>query len=127
MTHPTPEEFYRQRDGRTDLASPNTAYQRVPTALIADPTWATTPQGQVAILTAANILSRWCRTVTLDIPPATLTGSLEGRASNLRELVRETMRAADPFGEFEPGRANREVLALHLGLKGPKRSNTYHV
>ena len=126
MMNLTPEAFYRQRDGRTDLASPNTAYQRVPTALIADPTWATTPQGQVAILTAANILSRWCRTVTLDIPPAPLVEPLKGRARNLVELVLETMRDADPFGTFTPGTANGDALALHLGLNGPCQSNTYH-
>lgn len=126
MTSMTAAEFYEQRDGRTNLASPNSSYQRIPAALIVDPDWAATVPGQIAVLVSSNILARWCRTVTVAAPRTPLVGPLAGRGNDLLDLVLETMRQADPYGTFMAGYPPPERPSLFLGPEGPRNDRIFH-
>ena len=70
------------------------------------------------LLVAANLLSRWCRTVTISAPRVVVHPSLGFRDQPLDELVLNRMLDADPFGDFRL--TNRECasggIELEIGL-----------
>ena len=122
----TAEEFYAQRDDRTTRVAGVTDYQGRTVTLSIDPQWAATYPGQVAFLTAANILARWCRRVNLVAPAVRLVPLLSTPQADLLHRALEEMRAADPFGVFVTGGQAETDYHLHLGPDGPQGEKTWH-
>jgi hypothetical protein len=120
------ENFYFERDGRTDLVSISSDYQEVGVHLAIDPEWAKTYSGQVALVVAGNLLSRWCRDVIVHVPDVALEKQLRRGEGRLIELVLNSMRSADPYGRFELGEAEHSRLKLYLGPNGPSESGWSH-
>ena len=97
----TSEEFYRLRDDRTNRCRGAHRYQRVTCGLRMAPELAATYRGQVLALTAANLMSRWCRRLALAVPDAPLHPLLRVRGCRtLRGRIWVEVHGADPFGDF---------------------------
>ena len=103
----TANEFYALRDDRTNRCVPTRDYQRVHCAVSLSPQAASTVVGQTMLMVAANLLSRWCRRVTIALPDRSAQASLESGTGTLGDIVLGQMRDADPFGEF---RVTRDEL-----------------
>ncbi|MBK79594.1 MAG: hypothetical protein CMQ43_01570 [Gammaproteobacteria bacterium] len=74
--------------------------------------------GQVALLTAANLFARMTPAVALDIPAVRIAPPLPWAGQELRAFTIEMMLRADPYGKFE-SRAQRDGDCLvHLGPSG---------
>lgn len=74
--------------------------------------------GQVAVLTAANLLGRMSRRVVLDIPAIEMVAPLPWAGTALRVFALAQMRAADPRGEYRAREAEEGDYILHLGASG---------
>ncbi len=102
------EQFYTQRDDRTNRCSGVVrAYQNTSCAVRLSPEAARTLPGQVMFVVAANLLSRWCREVTLVLQPVATDPSLGFGTGDLGEIVLSQMRDADPSAHF----ASRSMLS----------------
>ena len=95
-------EFYALRDDRTNRCTPLRSYQDATCILYLSSSFAETRAAQVTFLAAANLLSRWCRHVTLVAPHATLDSAPGSRSDNVVEAALKQMKDADPFGSFMP-------------------------
>lgn len=97
------EEFYIQRDHRTQLEIESFhKYVHTPIEIHVGEEWASSPTIQQIALTAANLTSRWARRITVFVPHVRLYGSLDFMGDKWlgARLARE-MNEADPFGAFE--------------------------
>jgi hypothetical protein len=117
----TAADFYRLRDDRTNRCPDARDYQTVSVAVTADQDLVATRQGQVMLMVACNLLSRWCRRVILDIPNAALHPSFGFGPGYLGDFVLGQMRDADPFGSFgiDAGRIGAADLLLSIGIGAP--------
>lgn len=118
MTASNADEFYRWRNDRTDRIAENQDYQRIHVRLVAAPATTKTYAGQVQLLLAANMLSRWCRTLEFgftDVPLLLQLQLLPGMT--LHQRIAAETQAADPFGNFvfRPNRSNRVQYTLKIG------------
>ncbi len=124
MTGPlTAEEFYAQRDDRTNRLTESRDYHRLRICLVAGPQVVNRLSGQVQVLLAANQLARWCRHIELVFPDAPLASALKiAPFSTLHERVIAEMREADPFGAFtfveQPSRDIDYVLLVGRDANG---------
>jgi hypothetical protein len=115
----TAEEFYALRDDRTNRCAGASDYQNANCAVIVPATAASCALTQTTLIVAANVLSRWCRRVTLALPEVIVHPSLGFGDRPLGELVLAVMRDADPFGEFHvtgdaPAAGD---IKLHIGAE----------
>ena len=115
-------EFYALRDDRTNRCIGAKCYQDSSCVLYLSSTVAETRAAQVTFLVGANLLSRWCRRVTLVAPRTVLHPAL-GSRSNVLEAALNQMRDADPFGSYQaqesPPRFQHDV-ALCVGDEVPE-------
>ncbi|MCX6543516.1 MAG: ThiF family adenylyltransferase [Acidobacteria bacterium] len=110
------EEFYALRDDRTNRCSGSRSYQRTSCAVCVSEATAATPAGQVMVLAAANLLSRWCRRVTIVLPPTSVHPLLRLGIADLGELILAQMRDADPFGDFVIKADGAIAVEIALGI-----------
>src|SRR6266516_4320496 len=114
------DEFYALRDDRTNRCVATYDYQRISCAVIVSPGVASTVCGQTMLLASANLLSRWCRQVTIALPATEAHPLLRMGRGDLGELVLAQMRDADPFGDFQTTGAAADVaceIELHIGTE----------
>ena len=97
------EEFYVQRDHRTQLEIESLhKYVHTPIEIHVSEEWATSPTIQQIALTAANLTSRWARRITVFVPHVRLYGSLDFMGDQwLETRIAREMKDADPFGDFD--------------------------
>ena len=120
----TPEEFYALRDDRTNRCVTSGDYQRIGCAVYLASNQAATADGQTMLLVAANLLSRWCRRVTIALPSTVAHPELG--SGDLGRLVLAQMQDADPFGEFQVVDIESAALsdvALCIGGRPPRASS----
>ena len=122
----TADAFYALRDDRTNRCVDGLEYQRVHCNLVVSQSAASSPIGQTMLVVAANLLSRWCRRVTITLASTPLDASLGIGTGDLGEAVLTQMHDADPFGDFviTEERTDRAEIELHVGSG---LSNTYGV
>jgi hypothetical protein len=123
------KEFYELRDDRTNRCSPSRKYQDAVCEVHLSPVAAPTAAAQMMLLVATNILSRWCRKVTIVMPPTDVHPALGMGSGNLGELVVAQMRDADPFGDFQTalrGNVTAQV-ALYIGGNSQGRPSSAKV
>lgn len=95
------EDFYSQRDDRTNRCIEVDGYQKVKCLVVADAATASSYSGQVMILTSINILSRWCRNIDIMVPDNFLHSRLLLPPYNtLHGRIKAEIEDADPFGSF---------------------------
>ncbi len=132
---PTAEDFYRDRDHRTQLeVSELHRYVYQPVEIHVDRGLAGDVTVQRMALVAANLTARWARNVRVVLPATIdLVSPLHrfGDASLGKRILRE-MREADPFGDFEVseiGVDRPETLRLFIGpcMTSDKRESDYTV
>ena len=111
-------EFYALRDDRTNRCTEVRSYQDAACILYLSASHAERRSAQVTFLAAANLLSRWCRRVTLVAPRAALHPALGSGSANVVETALKQMRDADPFGSFHAHDSclhSQHDIALCLG------------
>ncbi len=119
----TAEEFYKLRDDRTNRSTNSRGYQDAAVAVHLSPAAAATAGAQTMLLVSANLLSRWCRKVTIVMPPTETHPALDMGSGDLGELVMAQMRDADPFGDFRIAASGdiTSQMALWIGGGGQER------
>lgn len=112
-------EYYDSRDDRL-LRYPEARRldQTRWIAISAAPDYLQTYAGQVAVLTAANLLGRMSRRVVLEIPAIAMVVPLPWAGTDLRDFALAQMQAADPRGDYRVRRAEESDHILHLGASG---------
>lgn len=89
-----------------------------------DPDYAERYDGQIATLTAANLLGRMSPSVALDIPSTPIVAPLPWVNSTLSEVALNLLRSSDPYGAFCHRSQEKEDYIVHLGRSGA--SNIAH-
>ena len=87
-------------------------------SLSADPSYATRYDGQVAILTATNLLGRMTPSLALAFQDAPLHEALPGVAPTLHQAVLHQLRAADPFTRALIRTPASGDVRVHMGRQG---------
>lgn len=110
------EEFYALRDDRTNRYTENRTYQKAQCAISADASALRDATGQIMLLVACNLLSRWCRHIDILVPTSELSAR-SFRGGLLGDEILKQMRDADPFGSFSwsDRRIVTAPLQLHVG------------
>lgn len=111
-------EFYARRDHRTNLYELTTpAYTGARVLVTIEATELQSLAGQLMLTITANLLSRWCRDVVLDLAPTEVHPQLPLSGSgDLAARILHQMHDADPFGHFRLRTATEEVnLRVHIG------------
>jgi hypothetical protein len=116
----TADEFYAERDDRTDRCVDSPAYQQAQLSVVLDPWYAETLAGQVAILIIANLCARWCRNVRFSVPrvmvhPRVRSLVIGEPQGVLEDAVVSTAQATDPFGTFDIDPPSSDAVHLHVG------------
>ena len=86
--------------------------------LQADPGYVVRYDGQVAILTIANLLGRMSPAIALDIPSVPVVSPLSWVGSSLPEVVLDLLCRADPYGKFCHRKRRKSDYVIHLGKTG---------
>jgi hypothetical protein len=94
------EDFYAKRDDRTNRCA-DAVYQTAHCVVTSDVRTIETFSGQVMLLAAFNLLSRWCRRGSIVIPNINLHQEIDDRSPKFADFVLSQMYDADPFGAFE--------------------------
>lgn len=117
-------EFYRLRDDRTNRCTDNHNYQNAAVAVYVSSKTVLTLTGQVMLLVAANLLSRWCRKVAIIMPVIKAHPALGIGGGDLGELILAQMHDADPFGDFEIMASGEPAvqITLCIGSEALKKS-----
>lgn len=116
----TAEQFYEARDLRTGLEISEDKRLSASITLSIDEDSAKTFNGQLALLTLANISSRWCRSISFAVPEAELETDLIAiyPGDNLVDAAIRCAQEADPFGVFRPLTRSRSENHIHVGPEG---------
>jgi hypothetical protein len=85
----------------------------------AEPDYGASYAGQVAILTAANLLGRMSPSVALDIPRTSIVAPLPWHGRNLAEFALDRLRESDPHARFRVRTVQERDYVVHLGHSGP--------
>ena len=83
-----------------------------------DPSYASRYDGQVAVLTAANLLGRMTPSVALNVPTAPLVDRLSWVGADLRNAVLDQLYEADPHGRFCHRPSVDDDYVIYLGARG---------
>lgn len=73
---------------------------------------------QVALLTAANLLSSMSPSVAVSFQDAPVHPALPWRKGSLHDLILAQMRAADPYGKYEARPVAMTDYRMHFGSEG---------
>ena len=87
-------------------------------ALCADREYAARYNGQVAILTAANLLGRMSPAICLDLPEVPIVPQLPGAGTCLPKTILRSLYEADPYGKFTTGQQFEADYVVRLGRDG---------
>lgn len=111
-------EWRAERDSRTMRYAGRVLDPDRWIALCADPAYAARYDGQVAILTAANLLGRMSPAICLDVPEVPIAAELPGAGKCLPTTLLDLLYKADPHGKFFTGKFREPDYAIRLGRKG---------
>ena len=113
------EDYYAARDNRLfRYPDARRLDQTRWIAIQAAPEYLRSYAGQVALLTAANLLGRMARRVALAIPRMAIVPPLPWMGDDIAEFAVAQMQAADPRGEYVIRPANETDHIVFLGAAG---------
>lgn len=98
---PPPDEFYSDRDDRTDRLSDGTDYRDAAILVTGEREVLSTYAGRVAARTILNLLSRFARNVDVSFPSVAADDEVGPAAPTLAKQSLREMCAADPYGRFD--------------------------
>lgn len=107
-----------QRNDRTIRYAGRILDPNQPILLRADRDYAATYEGQVAVITAANLLGRMTPSLCVDLPSERLLEPLPWAGSCLRDHVLEVLLVADPYARFECRTERAGDHVVQLGRNG---------
>ena len=110
--------FYTLRNNRTNqCTSHNTDYENKKCYLSFDDNIYKSRIGQVAISVSCNLLSRWCKTVHIQVVPNNIEDNISRNTTPFSTSIITQMIDADPFGDFEftPPQIDQYDIQLHIG------------
>ncbi len=109
------EDWYRARNDRSIRYAKRVLDDEKWVCIQADPAYAKTYAGQVAVLTAANLLGRMTPSVSIDVPKVKVVSPLPWAGAELSSIALGLLRDCDPFTRAELRAAKDEDYCLHLG------------
>lgn len=113
------EDYYDARDDRLSrYPDARRLDQTHWIAIRAAPDYLRSYAGQVALLTAANLLGRMARRIALDIPQTAMVPALPWAGDDIAEFACAQMQAADPRGEYLIRPAHETDHIVFLGASG---------
>lgn len=112
------EAWYRRRNDRMLRYAGRVLDPARWIALRADPAFASTYQGQVALLTAANLLGRMTPSLVLDVPALLVVAPLPWAGCDLRRTLLEQLRASDPHTRAVARATSGSEHVLDFGSSG---------
>lgn len=83
-----------------------------------EPDYASRYDGQVAILTAANLLGRMTPSVALDVPSVPLVEGLPFAGVSLPKFLQDQLYMSDPYGKFCCRQPRKEDYVIYFGKTG---------
>jgi hypothetical protein len=112
----TADDFYARRDDRTNRYTTGD-YQTSHCAVTVDVDSIQTLSGQAMLITVCNLLSRWCRRVSIVIPDVVIDKRIDYLKPSAIHFITEKMKDADPFGYFETSQTltAKADIQLHIG------------
>lgn len=126
----TAAEFYRRRDDRTNRLTDNRSYHDFHVRVTSEDFSTHSYVGQVQLITAANMLARWCRWIEFGFANAPLVDELRlGGCTTLHDRIHAEVSQADPFGKFmfklEP--SSEVEYTLHVGKKSQREKASFAI
>ena len=117
--------WYRKRDDRTDRVENIDGYQNFRVGVIIDSKIKESFSLQCMTLLTCNMLTRWCRRVTIDMPEC---NSLlhENDQFDFRNYVKQLISKIDPYGKFEFEKIN-DVDGVLVSGENEKESREEYV
>ena len=112
------QHWYDGRDDRTLRYASRRLDHRRCIAITASPDALRCFDGQVAILTATNLLGRMTPSIALSFPDVPVHAALPWAGQSLHAVVLAELRAADPHGQFTIRPAASTDYAFHVGRDG---------
>ncbi len=112
------QEWRQQRDDRTLRYAQRCLDSERWIAITAAPEYLRSYEGQVALLTTANLLGRMTPAVALSLVDVEVDGRLPWRGRSLADIALSGMIAADPFGRFCERAVRPTDYRIHLGRSG---------
>jgi hypothetical protein len=110
------DAFYAERDRRTRQCGGQDVNLERPVQIVVGEDAATTRAGQVAALALINMVARVHRRVALDAPAAPLRARSLAAADDLRDAMRATAQAINPFLEIQAHGAPPPDAAVSIGI-----------
>lgn len=112
------QRWRRERDDRSHRYAGRVLDPERWITLTADSDYLERYDGQVALLTATNLLSRMTPSVALGFPDIRLHPSVPSLSPMLHEAILCQLNSADPFGRFCARDPGRDDVRLHFGRGG---------
>ena len=98
MTFPlSKQEWYLKRDDRTGHVCEAHGFEDFKVGIIVSSEIANDFQGQVMTWLIGNILTRWCRYITLQIPENVISKLNITKGNNFKNSIEETLLQIDPY------------------------------
>lgn len=111
-------EWRSKRDDRTLRYAERALDHNRVIRIKADDAYATSYDGQVAIITAVNLLGRMTPSVLLDMPEVPIVRGLPWHGRNLKELACSLLLEIDPWAKHNCLIPSNSDYILHLGPNG---------
>lgn len=112
------EQWYTARNLRHAQYGAEPLRQDRVICLKADKTYCSTYAGQVAIITAANLLGRLTPAIALDLPEVDIVSPLPWAGANLPDFLLGQLAACDPRGSFEKRSCREDCCEVFFGRQG---------
>jgi molybdopterin/thiamine biosynthesis adenylyltransferase len=112
------EQWRRKRDDRSLRYAGRRLDANRWITFTADEDYAHRYDGQVALVTATNLLGRMTPSVALAFPDAPLHERMPWSASTLHETILQQLQTADPFGRFCARAPDEHDVLVHFGRTG---------
>lgn len=96
------DNWYKLRNDRTNRVNGVSGYDNFSLGIVVDPSVESSFPIQIMTLITCNIVSRWCRTVRIQIPDAVSLLPYK-KGDNFSNCLQELMTNIDPYGQFSFG------------------------
>lgn len=114
----TDDEWYAARNIRHVQYGTTPLNRNRVICIMGDPKYCSSYAGQVAILTAANLLGRLTSAIVLDLPSVTIVPPLPWAGANLSDFLLQQLAACDPRGHFERRSCRTDDCKVFFGRAG---------
>ena len=114
-------DWRSDRDSRSVMYSDRVLDPEHWITIVADSDYVASYDGQVALITAANLLGRMSPSIAFHFPSIKIVNSLPDAGRELTDFLSEKLYGADPFGRFTFRKPKDEDYVIYLGKTGASR------